>query len=388
MVAQNFLLKKRKMNKSISIDQNKIKVLCDRICDRIEDLLDHFHLDYKDNGRFMTMNCPIHGGDNDTALNLYYTGDTYRGNWKCRTHHCEEVFKGSIIGFIRGLLSRQNYAWTKNGDSTCSFNEAVDFATQFLNLSLKDIKISTTEKDNNSFIAQSKLLTKPVENDIPQIKRSTVRNNLRIPSQYFLNRGFSADVLDKYDVGDCISNNKEMSNRAVVPIYDIDYTSMIGCSGRSIYSQCNQCKSYHESSDKCPSSDIVWKMSKWKHSAGFKTQDSLYNFWFAKEFIKDSGSAIIVESPGNVWRLEENNIHNAVGIFGSNLNDRQKTLLDMSGAMSLILIMDNDEAGEKARKQIYDKCHRTYNILNIRITKNDIADMTPEEINNQIRTHL
>ncbi len=222
MVAQNFLLKKRKMNKSISIDQNKIKVLCDRICDRIEDLLDHFHLDYKDNGRFMTMNCPIHGGDNDTALNLYYTGDTYRGNWKCRTHHCEEVFKGSIIGFIRGLLSRQNYAWTKNGDSTCSFNEAVDFATQFLNLSLKDIKISTTEKDKNSFIAQSKLLTKPVENDIPQIKRSTVRNNLRIPSQYFLNRGFSADVLDKYDVGDCISNNKEMSNRAVVPIYDID----------------------------------------------------------------------------------------------------------------------------------------------------------------------
>ena len=387
-MVQNSLLKKQKMNKSISIDQNKIKVICDQTCDRIHDLLNHFELEYKDNGRLITMSCPIHGGDNDNALNLYYTGDSYRGNWKCRTHHCEEIFKGSIIGFIRGIISNRKHRWNKNGDIACSFIEALDYTTKFINLSLKDIKISSSEKDKNAFIAKSKILTHNAPINKPIITRDTVRKNLKIPSNYFLDRGFSAEILDRYDVGDCLISNKEMCNRAVVPVYDVDYSTMVGCSGRSIFETCVNCKGYHDLSTPCQLGDQGWKISKWKHSTGFKTQDSLYNFWFAKEYIKTMGSVIIVESPGNVWKLEENNINNSVAIFGSNLNDRQKTLLDMSGAMSLIVIMDNDEAGEKARKQIYDKCHRTYNIFNIKIKKNDIADMTRDEINNEIRNYL
>ncbi|NDC71851.1 MAG: hypothetical protein EBZ62_00150, partial [Sphingobacteriia bacterium] len=39
-----------------------------------------------------------------------------------------------------------------------------------------------------------------------------------------------------------------------------------------------------------------------------------------------SHTAIIVESPGNVWRLEENGIHNSVALFGSSLSDRQTDL--------------------------------------------------------------
>jgi 5S rRNA maturation endonuclease (ribonuclease M5) len=334
------------------------------------------------------MSCPIHAGDNDSALNLYYTGDNYRGNWKCRTHHCEEIFKGSIIGFIRGILSNQKYNWSKHGDPACSFQEALDFATNFLNLSLKDIKISKTAKDKSSFVSNTKILVNNNTITQPTVSRDTVRKNLNIPSQYFIDRGFSKDILDKYDVGDCISANKEMSNRAVVPIYDQYYTSMIGCTGRSIYSKCDKCKAFHLSDENCPTEENAWKMSKWKHSSGFKTQDSLYNFWFAQEYIKESGSVILVESPGNVWRLEENNIHNSVALFGSNLSDRQKTLLDMSGAMNIIVIMDNDEAGEKARDQIDKKCNRTYNIKHIKINKNDIAELTSLEIKNQIERYI
>lgn len=366
-MVQDLLSKKSKMTKSASINQNKIKVVCDKICDRIYDFLDHFKLEYRDNGRFITMSCPIHGGDNDTALNLYYTGDTYRGNWNCRTHHCEHVFKGSIIGFIRGILSHQKYAWTKNGDDVVSFQEALDYATNFLNLSLPDIKVSANEQEKNTFIKNSKILSQDKIDKKSSITRIMVRKNLEIPSKYFLSRGFSKEVLNKYDVGDCISPNKEMSNRAVVPIYDIDYHSMIGCTGRSIDNELKP---------------------KWRHNSGFKAEENLYNLWFAKEYIKNTGCVIIVESPGNVWKLEQNNIHNSVAIFGSNLSDRQKTLLDISGAMSIILIMDNDDAGEKARQQIYNKCHRTYNIHNIRINKNDIADMSDSEIQEQIRKFI
>ena len=385
-MTQDFLLKKRQMTKSISIDQNKIKIICDQLCDRIDSLLEGFNLEYRCSGRFKTMSCPIHGGDNDSALNLYHTGDSYRGNWKCRTHHCEEVFKGSIIGFIRGVISNRTYNWQKNGDEVCSFKEALDYAANFLNVSYKDIKISNTQKDKNNFITNTKIFAKITSNDISTITRKTVRKNLQIPSKYFLSRGFSPEVLDKYDVGDCQVLGKEMYNRAVVPVYDISNSHMIGCTGRAMFDKCDKCKSYHDNN--CPDSDTAWKLSKWRHSTGFKTQDSLYNFWYANDHIKNSSKVILVESPGNVWKLEENNIHNSVALFGSNLTDRQKTILDMSGAMTLITIMDNDEAGEKARKQIYDKCCRTYNIINVRITKNDIAEMTNEEINNQIKRYL
>ncbi len=82
--------------------------------------------------------------------------------------------------------------------------------------------------------------------------------------------------------------------------------------------------------------------------------------------------------------MEENGINNSVAIFGTNLSARQKLLLDSSGAMSLIVIMDNDEAGQRAAQKIIDKCDRTYNIYSLKIDKNDIGEMSSEEIQNQI----
>ena len=98
--------------------------------------------------------------------------------------------------------------------------------------------------------------------------------------------------------------------------------------------------------------------------------------------------AIIVESPGNVWRLAENGIHNSVAIFGSSLSDRQKIILDSSGAMSLVILTDNDDAGHKAAEQIRAKCKNTYRIFIPPITKNDIAEMSSEDINREIKTYL
>ena len=134
-------------------DQYKLKVLCDDLCDDIESLLDHFELEYKSNDKMMSMCCPIHGGDNPSAISLYYTGDNYRGNWKCRTHNCEKVFKGSIIGFIRGIISARKYKWEKEGDKFCSFREAVEFATSFVKRDLDSIKISGSDRNKKAFTA-------------------------------------------------------------------------------------------------------------------------------------------------------------------------------------------------------------------------------------------
>lgn len=355
--------------KSNSYSQEKIKLLSDLVCSDIERLLETFNIqEYRMLDNMIITSCPIHGGDNTSAFNLYYTGESYCGNWKCRSHKCEEHFKSSIIGFIRGCLSREKHQWEKNGDTMVSFKEALDFASKFVNKDMKSLKVSNKQKEKNNFINTVKYINNNTsDSDSPKIGRAIIRKNLSIPSKYFIDRNFSSEILDKYDVGDCSSISKEMYNRAVVPVYDINYTHMIGCSGRS----------------------IDGSKPKWKHSSGFKAENVLYNYWFAKQSIKDSGVVILVESPGNVWKLEECGIHNSVCIFGSSLADKQKMLLDISGAMTIVTIMDNDEAGHSAAKQIYNKCHRTYNIKHINIEGyNDIAEMPVSEINNQINIKL
>lgn len=371
-----------------SPDQAKLKIVCDELCDNIESLLDSFQLEYKQNSKMIIMSCPIHGGDNTSAINIYPEGDNYRGNWKCRTHNCEQHFKSSIIGFIRGVISSQKYNWSQPGDPDCSFKEALDYALSFLNKDLKSIKISKSDRDKKTFTNIVSYINKANEKIKIGISRQQVIKSIKIPAQYYLDRKYSPEILTKYDVGLCENPQKPMFNRVVVPIYDNDYKYMVGCTGRSIFEKCCECKNYHHILDECPDKEKSWMFSKWKHNIDFKSQNYLYNFWFAKEFISKTGIAIIVESPGNVWRLEENNIHNSVGLFGSSMSDRQKILLDSSGAMTLVILTDNDEAGKKAAEQIKNKCQNTYRVFIPEISKNDVADMTSEEINNEIKTVL
>lgn len=370
-------------------DQAKLKILCDDLCDNIEDLLEHFELDYKDHGKMISMACPIHEGDNESALNLYVEGDSYRGNWKCRTHGCEKCFKGSIIGFVRGLLSNRKHQWSEEGDKTCTFKETIDFITSFLKKDLKDIKVCTETRNKNRFTSAVNHIKNTATVDTANcLTRNRIRGLLKIPAQYYVDRGFTPAILDRYDIGLCDNPDREMYNRVVAPIYDPDYTYMIGCSGRSIFEKCDTCGCFHDPNTGCPKDHQKYLYSKWKHSANFKSQNSLYNFWFAQKHIKHTGVAILVESPGNVWKLEENDIHNSVGIFGAALSDRQKIILDSSGAMTIIVLTDNDDAGRKAADQIKDKCQNTYRVFVPSITKADIADMTSEEIDTEIKEYI
>jgi len=378
-----------KMKTSRSYNQHKLKFLCDELCDNIESLFEVLGLDdIKYNGKMYVGSCPIHNGDNNTAFNIYPHGENYRGNWKCRTHNCDKLFKSSIIGFIRGVLSNQKYNWQGDKDKTVSFDETIKFVESFLGKDLNKIKINKTEIEKRTFANIIKNIGNVHADIVNKVSRSSVRSSLKMPCEYFINRGYKAEILDKYDVGLCNKPEKEMYNRAVAPIYDLEHKYMVGCTGRSIFNKCDHCESCHDPNSNCPSIEDRWKYSKWKHSFQFKSQNHLYNIWSAKSHILKLHQVILVESPGNVWKLEENGIHNAVALFGSNLSDKQKILLDGSGAMTIIVIMDNDDAGQKASEIINSKCKNTYNIVNIKISKPDISDMTNEEIEKQIKAYL
>ena len=112
----------------------------------------------------------------------------------------------------------------------------------------------------------------------------------------------------------------------------------------------------------------------------------MYNYHKAKEHIASSGVIILVESPGNVWRLEESGIHNSVGLFGTTLNPPQKHLIDESGALTIVIIMDNDDndAGQKAAEEIKQQLEKTYRVYIVDINKNDVGEMSTNEVTEDI----
>lgn len=395
MTDSALMINKSQTKKYRSYSQEELRKLGDMICDRIEPLLEFFNVDYRRTSKMLISSCPIHGGDNPSAFNVYPYGEGYRGNWKCRTHHCEESFMSSTIGMVRGLLSHKNHGWTKDGDQMASFGETMLFIEDFLETgegcAHKDTDdICEYRKFNQLIKAVNSTPTDTTDENVikKHIPRNVVRKLLQIPAQYYVDRGYSKEILDKYDVGLCLTKGKEMYGRVVAPIYDNDYTTMIGCTGRSIFERCDNCKAYHNQSYRCPDKNNQWKYSKWKHSFNFKSQTCLYNYWFAKKYIQDTGKVILVESPGNVWRLEENGVHNSVALFGSNLSDKQLSLLDAIGAMTIIVLTDNDAAGQEAKKTIINKCQKTHRIFSPVISKNDVGDMSSEEIKREIIDYL
>lgn len=178
---------------------------------------------------------------------------------------------------------------------------------------IQDYSMKTeSAKIVNTFLKERKLLE-------GKVVRKSVREKLTIPATYYLKRGYKPDILDKYDVGMCATQGKEMFGRIVVPVYDDNYKYMIGCLGRSIHEKCPKCNKCHSSNRNCPSNPIeeLWA-SKWKNSKNFKAENYLYNFWFSKQHIKESKTVVIVEGQGDVWRLEEAGVNCSVGVLAPN----------------------------------------------------------------------
>ena len=361
-------------------DQAKLNALTSLVVEHLDKIYNYFNIEpsYK-NETLMKSSCFIHGGDNTTALNLYYNADI-RVHYKCRTHQCEDIFGSSLISLVRGGLSQARYNWKVNGDKEASFNETVEFLLKITEQDFGKINSlgTTLDEDKLKFSSLINNFTTPeVQNT--GISIDLYRTKVEIPATYYLQRGYSIEVLDKYDVGTCKRHKRPLYQRAVVPIYDESGKIILGFSGRSIHPECSKCKHYHDPEKKCHF------FPKWKHTAGFKKENCLYNYWYAKAHIIKSGVIVLVESPGNVWRLEEAGIHNSVAMFGAYLSNNQKKIIDASGAFSIVCLLDKDEAGKKGTQKIYEQCSKMYRLYSPQFEQNDIGDIDVDVVTSDIK---
>lgn len=320
------------------------------IANNFEKLIAHFGLELREAGKYYIGKCPIHEGDNPTALNYYHTmGRSAIGNWVCNTNQCHKKYGQHSLGFIQGLLStREQREFTKQ--------ETINWAEKFFDSKYEHTNIGMSHFINRIYGEDETKYN--LELDPKQYRQS----GLEIPSPYFLERGYKASTLEHFEIGYCSNNNKPMYGRSIVPLYKRDGTKIIGISGRISWGKCNVCGNYHDPKLVCPPKKAKYQYSKWKHNKGFPAQE-LYNFHLAKEFIQKSGLAIITEGQPNVWRLHEAGFPMSVGSFGSKFTSNQKKLLDLAGTQTILVVPDADQASKKLVSNIKDLCKHSHNII-------------------------
>lgn len=343
-------------NQSYS-NNDKFQLIGEKIRENIEFVLNS--LDITDFDIFydkVIMACPIHEGDNKDACNIFIGDKAYVVNWKCFTHDCQKKYNSGIFGFIQARLSLINKKPVKTG-------EAIKWCEDLFKNENFDVN---TMSRNINHIKFAKVLNNNRDSSYKPIERSKVISKLTRPVHYYIDRGFKNEILNKYDIGICTDKNKQFYNRVVVPVYDQDNEFMIGCVGRTLYNKCSKCKYFHSKDSKCPDSRLErFLHAKWINSPGFRSENYFYNYWYAKEHIKETKTAIIVEGQGDVWKTVQSGIHNVLGAFGSSLSAQQKITLEKSGITNLIIFSDPDNAGTTFYNNVCNEIGRLYNIYKV-----------------------
>ncbi len=303
----------------------------------IHKVLSALQIEFSENYNYYNSSCPIHLGDNNKAWSFH--GE--RGVWKCFTHNCDRQWGSDIYGLVRGVKE-------------CSFFEAVKWLEKLFEG--RSLEISQEELNNRKFLAEQKREREKRIYPEESVKKLNYHN-------YLESRGYPRSLIESYHIGMSANKYKEMSNRVIFPIRDID-GNIIGFSGRTVT------KDFKERG-----------IPKWYHSRGLDKSSTLFNIDRAKGFITETKTAIIVEGPLDVLRLEQAGIHNGVALMGITMSNRQLGLLIESGATHLIIALDNDRAGQSGSKTIAETAKLFFSISYAILPHGkDIGDLNVAEV--------
>ena len=329
-----------------------------KLNDNAELVFKKLGMDYEAFSDNIYCTCPVHGGsDNPRAFSF----SREKGIWKCWTRDCQAEHGNDMFGLIKGVLSEQT-------GKQVEFKDALRWACDTLNI--KRGYSNNTEPENpdeeeepfydiiNILTAKTQAIhDKPIEIDCA----------LQYPSEYFIGRGFKKRTMKHFEVGDCCENGI-MKERAVIPIHDDSGQNIIATIGRST-------KEY--------------KMPKFLfYPTGFNKRNYFYNFHRAIAKAVETSCLYILEGQGDVWKMYEAGVTNAVSIFGKTLTAQQEQKLAKLPITHLIVLTDNDQAGRESKVQIKRQLSRMYKITFPQLYSKDIGDMNTKDIKTNILSNL
>ena len=300
--------------------------------------------------------CPIHeGSDNPRAFSF----SPEKGIWKCWTRDCQLEHNNDIFGLIVGVLS------AKSGENL-EFKDALQWISQEFDISKyksNTTNISTVDEDEFSKLIKHIKKKEYGIKDIP----IEIGCDACVPSSYFYGRGFKKNTLKYFGVGDC-SDKGIMKERAIIPIHNDQGDIIVGAIARSV-------KEYRQPK-------FLF------YPTGFNKRYYFYNFHRAIKKAKETNCLYILEGQGDVWKMHECGVKNAVSVFGKTISKEQEQKIRSLPITKLIILTDNDQAGREARVQIQRQLGRMYNLVFPKLENKDIGDMRIKDIKDKILSKL
>lgn len=104
-------------------------------------------------------------------------------------------------------------------------------------------------------------------------------------------------------------------------------------------------------------------IAKYKNTR-FTKGDHVFGLYEAKEYIIKSSFVYVVEGQFDVIKAVERGLHNIVSLGSADMSAYQLSLI-CRYTNNILLLLDNDEAGEKGRKRAIDKYSTFANINNV-----------------------
>lgn len=211
---------------------------------------------------------------------------------------------------------------------------------------LRFIKSNETESDLGLEIAQS-MEQKPLYSEYPLEQVQRLHDNAvssERASSYYSGRKISKESVQRFMLG-----YSEKMDMVTIPVHSPD-GMLLGFVGRSV-----------EGKD-------------FKNTPGLPKGKTLFNL----NRTKNSRSVYVVESSFDAIRLDQCGFP-AVATLGSNVSNFQIDLLKKY-FNDIIVIADNDEAGESMVKKLRDKLSSRVSVLSLDKQYKDIGDMEDSDI--------
>jgi 5S rRNA maturation endonuclease (ribonuclease M5) len=288
--------------------------------------------------------CPVHeDADNPTGFVLK------TDCWFCNTAKCHEEYGGRLEGLVVGLAHRY-------GGQKLRFREAKAWLS----------RNASTLKENvfqewNVFKHGGRTRSSYWDKLFP-CKRQSVIEALTIPEPwYFQSRGISPETLRRYDIGKPRPKLmfRQQAGWAIVPLYDLDNPE--------------RCVGYTARKTGFSSIGIRWKMS-----AGFPNDQRLFNYTQARQANERTGQLLLVEGVVDALRCVEAGFTQVVALLGSSLYDEQVEWLSRMKLDDVVVLGDNDQAGEKLAVQVMRRMSglaRTVRQVRLPKPTKDIGDL-------------
>lgn len=177
---------------------------------------------------------------------------------------------------------------------------------------------------------------------------------------YLENRGITQKSIERFRLGYDV-----LSDRISIPLFDSS-ENLVGIKARSIHED-NKPKYIYLGDNKGP-----------KRKYGFPVLDTK-RFVYNLNFVKNNySSLIVVEGELNAIYLDQAGFSNAVALGGSKISEHQINIL-LYFAKEIILFLDDDEAGNKCKNEIYKRMNDYMPILQTGSHDGDPGSMSVEE---------